>query len=922
MKKLFIAFLFCSSNVISQELSIDEKVDSLLNLMTLDEKIGQMTQAERGALESIDDIGTYGLGSLLSGGGSGPDVNNPEEWAKMYDVFQNETAKSRLKIPLIYGVDAVHGHNNVQGAVIFPHNIGLGSTWNTELVKKVNQITAKEVAATGIDWTFSPCIAVPRNEQWGRTYEGFGETPELQKIMGLASIIGLQGDDLSNPETVVACAKHFVGDGATTNGTDQGDAALDEATLRSIHMAGYIDAIDAKVGTVMASYNSWNGEKLHGHDYLLNTVLKDELGFEGFVISDWKGVDQIDEDYRVAVKRAINAGIDMVMVPDRYLYFICILKDLVESNEVSISRIDDAVKRILKQKFLLNLFKKPLTDFSLVPSVGSEAHRMVGRQAVRESLVLLAAKNDVLPLKKNDQKILVAGSLANDLGAQCGGWSISWQGSNGDITEGTNILEGIQSLAGSSEIVYSENGDTSDSFETAVVVIGENPYAEGAGDRTSLNIESNQLELVKKLKESGLKVITILVSGRPMIISEVLPYTDAFIAVWLPGTEGDGIAEVLFGDFEPKGLSSHTWPREMNQIPINYGDENYNPLFAYKHGITHFPSSSQNPSLSPYAAYLNAASTKILLTTTNEISQFNYETNDFVLKVGESDISNNIESISRLDDDHSIIEITLNSPIDSSEPIALAYSGNGILANGVSLSSFQDFFVYNGSVDYGTPVEIPGRVEAEDFIAMSGIGVENTTDTGGGQNIGWIDNGDWIEYYINVKSTGEYDLTTRMAGYNTATLAITIDNESVGYVNFSPTDGWQNWEDFKTTISLTEGQHVMRATAVAEAFNVNYFDFEKVEILSLKEDLLSNINVFPNPMNLDFNLKISSKTNAQLKINLFDMTGKRVQSFYNGNISSGENEFSFTLDSNLKSNFYFLEIKDDRQRYFKKIIKN
>ena len=383
MKKLNIILLslFFPSLIFAQD--IDFKVDSLLKLMTLEEKIGQMTQAERGALENISDIQYYKLGSLLSGGGSSPTPNTTESWANMYDDYQSYALKTRLGIPLVYGVDAVHGHNNLYGAVIFPHNIGLGCTWNPELVKQVNQITAKEVAATGIDWTFSPCIAVVQNERWGRTYEGFGETAEIQKIMSAASVEGLQSDDLDAPETILACAKHYVGDGGTTNGIDQGNTQVTEEVLRELHMAGYIDAIAENVGSVMASYSSWNGDKLHGHDYLLTDVLKNELGFEGFIISDWKGVDQVAEDYREAVKRSVNAGIDMVMVPDRYIYFISILKDLVEKNEVSMARIDDAVTRILKQKFLLNLFEEPYTDPSFAASVGSDAHRSVSRQAVR-----------------------------------------------------------------------------------------------------------------------------------------------------------------------------------------------------------------------------------------------------------------------------------------------------------------------------------------------------------------------------------------------------------------------------------------------------------------------------------------------------------------------------------------------------------
>jgi len=348
MKTVYIIPLILLLNLNISSQTIDQKIDSIISRMTLEEKVGQMTQVERSALENVEDIATFGIGSLLSGGGSSPNPNTRESWAYMYNNYQSIALQSNIGIPLIYGIDAVHGHNNVKGAVIFPHNIGLGCTWNSELIEKANQIIAKEVAATGIDWTFAPCIAVVRSERWGRTYEGFGETPEIQKMMSKASVIGLQGNDLSSTATILACAKHYVGDGGTTDGIDQGNTVVTEEELRSIHLPGYIDAIEAGVGSIMASYSSWNEVKLHDHQYLLSTVLKGELGFEGFVISDWKGVDQIDEDYRTAIKRAINAGIDMVMVPDRYEVFINHLVSLVEDNEVSEYRIDDAVKRILK----------------------------------------------------------------------------------------------------------------------------------------------------------------------------------------------------------------------------------------------------------------------------------------------------------------------------------------------------------------------------------------------------------------------------------------------------------------------------------------------------------------------------------------------------------------------------------------------
>lgn len=924
MRRLFIGISFFAllSTSFSQNLTIDEKVDSLLNLMTLDEKIGQMTQAERGMLESIDDISYYALGSLLSGGGSSPSPNTQASWANMYNQYQTVALQSRLSIPLIYGVDAVHGHNNVQGAVIFPHNIGLGCTWNPSLVQSVNEITAKEVAATGIDWTFSPCIAVPQNERWGRTYEGFGETAEIHEIMAGPSVIGLQGD-LQSSETVLACAKHFVGDGGTENGTDQGNTIINEQELRNKHMAGYIAAIDANVGSVMASYNSWNGQKLHGHDYLLNDILKNELGFEGFVISDWAGVDQVHEDYREAVKRSINAGIDMVMVPDRYIYFISILKSLVQDNEVSQERIDDAVRRILKQKFLLNLFEEPMTDPSLASSFGSQAHRDTARKAVRESLVLLNAKNDVLPLQKNNQRIMVAGSLAKDLGAQCGGWSISWQGSNGAITTGTNILNGIQQVSETSEIIYSEFGNDIENIDVAVVVIGENPYAEGAGDRTSLHLSGTDVNLVKRVKENGIPVVAVLISGRPMIISEIIPYTDAFIAAWLPGTEGDGVAEILFGEEQPSGKLTHSWPKDMSQVPINIGDYNYNPLFAYKHGVLEFPSHNSEETLNPYAAIVPRQGNSILLALSDYITDLSYQNEDFQLRIDNDLMPDIIENVSIADFDESILILELNSSISpTDENLTISYSGNGISSNNIDLEAFQNFYVYNHANTEGLLNIIPGKIEAESFYEMQGIDTEECTDTGGGQNVGWIESGDWMKYDVDIKESGDYTIRSRIAGYGSGSFTLKFDENTETTAQFESTNDWQNWQDFTSNITLAKGNYTMTFTAHNDAFNLNYFDFELVSSVSSLEKNINHIELFPNPIHTGFQLKLSLKNTVYTSIKLYDMSGRFLQSFHDGLIHQGSHILNFQIDSFIKSGIYFIEIKDENHRYFKKVLRD
>jgi beta-glucosidase len=595
---LVLFLLFCqkspqdsdrSSDIIYKNpaYSPEERSDDLLKRMTLDEKVGQMTQADRLYIQE-QDIQTYFLGSLLSGGGSAPANNLPFAWADMYDSYQAMALKTRLAIPLIYGIDAVHGHNNVYTAVIFPHNIGLGCTRNPTLVEQAARITAEEVAGTGIDWTFAPCIAVPRNERWGRTYEGFGETPELAVQMSAAMVRGFQGANLADPNSILACAKHFVGDGGTTDGIDQGDTQVDEQTLREIHMAGYVSAIQAGAGSIMVSYNSWNGEKMHGNYYLLTEVLKGELGFSGFLISDWAGIDQLPGDYKSDIETAINAGLDMIMVPEKFTEFISLLKELVEEGKIPMARIDDAVRRILLVKFKLGLFEQPLTDRSYTTTIGSPAHRQVARECVRQSLVLLKNEHFTLPLPKDSIKIHVAGKNADDLGNQCGGWTISWQGGSGEITYGTTILQAINlTVSSTAQVSYSREGTGAAGADVGVVVIGEKPYAEGVGDRSDLNLDSEDIFTLENVQNAGIPVVVILMSGRPMIIEPILSRCEAAIAAWLPGSEGQGVTDVLFGDYPPTGKLSHSWPRNMSQIPINQGDPTYNPLFPYGYGLTY-----------------------------------------------------------------------------------------------------------------------------------------------------------------------------------------------------------------------------------------------------------------------------------------------------------------------------------------------
>lgn len=574
--------------------AFDSQVNELLAQMTLDEKIGQMTQAERGSLKE-GDIEAYYIGSVLSGGGSGPAVNTVQAWADMYDGFQSHALNTRLKIPLLYGIDAVHGHSNVRGAVIFPHNIGLGATRNSDLVRMAARITASEVRATGMNWTFSPVVAVPQDERWGRTYEGFGEDPGLIREMGSAAVGGYQGTSLSDPSSIAACAKHYLGDGGTKWGTgnpmiDQGDTQVDEATLRRIHLPGYLGALQAGVGTIMVSFSSWNGQKMSGNHYLLTDVLKGELGFSGFLVSDWAAIDQLPGGtYRDQVRTAINAGIDMGMVPYRHQEFFNTLKSLAQAGEVPLSRIDDAVRRILRVKFAAGLLgRSPFTDRSYQARFGSVEHREVAREAVRQSMVLLKNQNHVLPLSKSLRRIFVGGANANDLGHQCGGWTISWQGGTGDITPGTTILQAIrQAVSPATQVTFSADGVGATGADVGIVVIGESPYAEGPGDSATLALSAQDYAAIDNVKRAGIPMVVILISGRPLILGRALDSADAFIAAWLPGTEGGGVADVLFGDYAPTGKLPCSWPRSLTQVPINIGDPMYDPLFPYGFGLSY-----------------------------------------------------------------------------------------------------------------------------------------------------------------------------------------------------------------------------------------------------------------------------------------------------------------------------------------------
>ncbi len=590
--------------------AIESAIDELLAKMTVEEKVGQVIQPQVNKV-TPEEVKTYHLGSVLNGGGGWPGGDKyatPGDWLALADAFWEasmDTSDGGQAIPIIWGLDAVHGHNNVIGATLFPHNVGLGAADNPELIRRIGEVTAREVAVTGQDWNFGPTVAVARDGRWGRAYESYSEGPEIVSAYAAAMVEGLQGtpgaEGFLDERRVIATVKHFLGDGGTERGVDQGENLASEAELRDVHGAGYRTGLAAGAQTVMASYNSWHGRKMHGHRELLTGVLKERMGFDGFVVGDWNAHGQVPGCTNDSCAAAFNAGVDMFMVPDDWkgLYENTLAQ--VRSGEIAAERLDDAVRRILRVKMRAGLFERgkpssrPLGGRTEL--LGSPEHRAVARQAVRESLVLLKNNGGVLPLAPG-ARVLVAGDGADDIGKQTGGWTITWQGTgntNDDFPGATSIWAGIREAveAAGGTAVLSPDGSYEEKPDVAIVVFGEDPYAEFLGDRSSIAYspgDESDLELLRRLRSEGVPVVSVFLTGRPLWVNPELNASDAFVAAWLPGSEGGGVADVLVAgrDGEPRhdfrGRLSFSWPKSPDQAVLNRGDEGYDPLFAYGYG--------------------------------------------------------------------------------------------------------------------------------------------------------------------------------------------------------------------------------------------------------------------------------------------------------------------------------------------------
>ena len=569
---------------------IEVKVEALLEQMTLEEKIGQMSQVRHFSDIKDGDVRNKFIGSVIHTDGPTPG-KTATEWQARFTELQKEALSTRLGIPLIFGVDAVHGQNTFEGATIFPHNIGMGATGNAKLVEKAASITAIEMLGTGLNWTFSPCIAIPYNEKWGRVYEAYSESTELTQRLAVASVKGHQGY-LGDSNTVTATVKHFIADGSTDFGKEGGESSQTMQELYERLLPPYKDAVSSGVGAVMASFNTLAGHPMHAHKQLITDTLKNSWGFDGIVVSDWKAYSRFGRN------DIINAGIDMVMTVDGDLdVFQSGLKEAVDSAYVQQSRVDDAVRRILRQKYRLGLFENPFPYEGFADKIGSVEHRDVARQAVRESLVLLKNERQILPLNKETPKIVVVGEHASNKGLQSGGWTITWQGTEKNYSGGTTILEGIKKVA-YGEVVYDQNAtEIHADADLAIIVVGETPYAEFMGDigdgegKHKLTLSKEHISYINKYKKIVPKVVVVLISGRPLVVTDQINEADAFIAAWLPGSEADGIAEVLFGDYNFSGKLPHSWPSSVDDYKGKYGpnfwDKSITPLYELGYGLTY-----------------------------------------------------------------------------------------------------------------------------------------------------------------------------------------------------------------------------------------------------------------------------------------------------------------------------------------------
>jgi len=798
--------------------TVDQQVSELMKTMTLDDKIGQMIISDFGSLRSnINDIATYKIGNILFGADSDPELNTAGSWAFVCDSLQRIALSSNLHIPLFIGADAIHGHSNVSNATIFPQNIGMGCTRNLRLVSEEGRITASEVSATGIRLVFSPSYVTPLDERWGGTYEGYGEDPSLVTQMGNAYVTGFNSLLLPDGGRALACPK-FSGyvkynpealEGKNNAVFDCKISAIDDSTL-------------VGSGAIMVSSMLLiNNQKTDNQMKVIETF-KQKCGFKGFVVSDWETASNMQGDYYSVVKNSINAGVDMFMEISSTKQFIETMKQCVTSGDISKERIDDAVKRILTQKYKTGLFIHPLSYPELLEKIGDKGNKNIARQCVRESAVILLNKNNVLPLSKKATRIHVAGSAANNLAMQCGGWTIGWQGLGEKEIPGKTFLEALKQAGTNSKITYSKNGQGATGSEVGIVVIGEEPYAEWYGNKKELFLSQEDINAVMNIKNANVPVICVVLSGRPLILDPILNYCDAIVAGWLPGPEIEGLTDVLYGDVKPKGQLSQSWPMSMNQVGENIGDATYNPLFPYGFGITTLESNKNNsPRLLSANVIKRGGAIELAfskpITEFSAIDNFSITTNDGTQRPLSGDF--------KVDNPSSIILI-LKDSIKVNQKVQINFELGKIKSkDGGEVLPFKHFNVFNPLTTLKRIFKIPAMIQAEKYSDQRDIDIQDCWDDKGGQAI-VLEKGEWSEYLLQSNFPGFYSVIFRVQSSKKTELSMSVDGREIGVVKVPATKPGSWVSVVMKKVYVTNGKQTFTVSAKNETVAINWISFD------------------------------------------------------------------------------------------------
>jgi len=811
--------LMLSTSVFGQSGKMVEKqVSEFMKLMTLDDKIGQMLISDFGSVRNnLGDIENYKIGNIIYGADSDPELNTAGYWAWLNDSIQKIAINANLHIPLFIATDAIHGHNNVSNATIFPHNIGMGCTRNPRLVSEEGKIIASEVAATGVRLVFSPSFVTPRDERWGGTYEGYGEDPALVTLLGNAYVTGFNSFSLPDGGKSLACPQYSGVVKFQVENSEAKNNAVYDSKLFPIN-----DSILLNGGAIMVSSMLLANNQTTDNQMKLIETLKKKYGFQGFVVSDWETISNMQGDYYSVIKNSINAGVDMFMEISSPKLFVETMKQCVASGDISKERIDDAVRRILTQKFKVGLFNHPLAYKELLEKFGDKGNKNIVRQCVRESAVILFNKNNVLPLSKKATRIHVAGAAANNLAMQCGGWTIGWQGLGEKEIPGKTFLESLKQAGGNSKITYSKNGQGAIGSEVGIVVIGEEPYAEWYGNKKELFLSQEDINAVMNIKNANVPVVCVILSGRPLILDPILNYCDAIIAGWLPGPEIDGLTDVLYGDVKPKGQLSQSWPISMNQISENVGDSSYNPLFPYGSGITSLDASKNN---SPRLLSANVIKRggAVELVFSKPIAEFSAIDNFSITTTAgtQRPISGELKA-----ENPSSIILFLKDSIKVNQKVQInSETGTVKSKDGGEMLPFKHFNVFNPLTTLKKIYKIPAMIQAEKYSDQRDIDIQDCWDDKGGQAV-VLEKGEWCEYLLQSNFPGFYSVIFRVQSSKKTELSLSVDGREIGTVKVTSSKPGTWTSVVMKKVYITNGKQTFTVSAKNETVSLNWISFD------------------------------------------------------------------------------------------------